>query len=66
MTLSFVLPLFISMPGPIELVLICLVIILLFGAKRIPEIARSIGEAFREFRKSLSGNSDKQKKGKKQ
>ena len=46
----------ISMPGPLELVLIFLVILLLFGAKRLPEIARGIGDAIREFKKSISGN----------
>jgi len=37
-----------------ELVLIFLVVLLLFGAKRIPEIARSIGEGIKEFKKSLN------------
>ncbi|MDP2644002.1 MAG: twin-arginine translocase TatA/TatE family subunit [Desulfobacterales bacterium] len=50
--------LMISMPGPLELVLILLVVLLLFGAKRLPEIARGMGEAIREFKKSISGNKD--------
>ena len=33
-----------------ELLVIFLVVLLLFGAKRIPEIARSLGKASREFR----------------
>lgn len=37
-------------PGPTELVLILLVILLLFGAARIPRTARSLGEAARELR----------------
>lgn len=48
--------LMISMPGPLELVLILLVVLLLFGAKRLPEIARGMGEAIREFKKSISGD----------
>ncbi len=38
--------------GFTELLIIALFIILFFGAKRIPGIAKSIGEAIREFRKS--------------
>ena len=43
-----------SMPGPFELVMIFAVVLLLFGAKRLPEIARGVGEGIREFKKSLS------------
>ena len=53
--------LMISMPGPTELVLILLVVLLLFGAKRLPEIARGIGEAIREFKRSISGDKDNKK-----
>lgn len=37
-------------PGPLELILIFLVVLLIFGAKRIPEIARGIGRGIREFK----------------
>ena len=36
--------------GPLEIALIFLVILLVFGAKRIPEIARGLGKGIREFR----------------
>ncbi|MEM1044061.1 MAG: twin-arginine translocase TatA/TatE family subunit [Bacteroidota bacterium] len=36
--------------GPFEIALIFLVILLLFGAKRIPEIARGMGKGIREFK----------------
>lgn len=36
--------------GPFELVLIFLAILLIFGAKRIPEIARGLGKGIREFK----------------
>ena len=42
-----------SMPGPMELVVILLVVLLLFGTKRLPEIGRAMGEGIREFKKSL-------------
>ena len=52
-----------SMPGPMEVVVILLVVLLLFGAKRLPEIGRALGEGIREFKKSLKdGSSDSQKK----
>jgi len=38
--------------GPGEIALIVLVVLLLFGAKRIPEIARSLGRASYEFKKA--------------
>ncbi|MCA1839029.1 MAG: twin-arginine translocase TatA/TatE family subunit [Actinomycetota bacterium] len=39
--------------GPGELIIVVLVILLLFGAKRLPEIARSLGKAKGEFQKGL-------------
>jgi len=43
-----------SMPGPLELVLIFLVIFFLFGAKRLPEIARGLGQGIQEFKRTMS------------
>lgn len=39
--------------GPLELGLIAAVVILLFGAKKLPEMARSLGKAKGEFKKGL-------------
>ena len=41
-------------PGPFEIILIFLVVLLIFGAKRIPEIARGIGKGIREFKDATS------------
>jgi sec-independent protein translocase protein TatA len=44
--------------GPIgawEIILILLIVVFLFGARRIPEIARGLGEGIRGFRTSLKG-----------
>ncbi|MCC5906504.1 MAG: twin-arginine translocase TatA/TatE family subunit [Balneolaceae bacterium] len=41
-----------SMPGGFEMVIIVLIILLLFGAKRIPELARGLGQGIQEFRKA--------------
>jgi len=40
--------------GFMEILLILVVVLLLFGAKRIPEIAQSMGKGIREFKKSVS------------
>ena len=37
--------------GPMEIVLILVVLILLFGAKKIPDLARSLGRSLQEFKK---------------
>jgi sec-independent protein translocase protein TatA len=41
--------------GPGEILLIALVVLLLFGAGRLPEIARSIGAGLRDFKRGLNG-----------
>jgi sec-independent protein translocase protein TatA len=43
-----------ALPGPLELGLILLVLLLVFGAKRIPEIARGLGKGIREFKDATS------------
>jgi sec-independent protein translocase protein TatA len=39
--------------GPTELIVIVLLIVILFGAKRIPALARSLGSSVNEFKKGL-------------
>jgi sec-independent protein translocase protein TatA len=41
--------------GPMEIVLLLVLALLLFGAKRLPEIGRSLGSGMREFKDSVSG-----------
>lgn len=43
-----------EMPGFGELIMILLIVFLLFGAGRIPKIARDLGSGIREFKKALS------------
>ncbi len=42
-----------SMPGGQEWIFILLIVLLLFGAKRIPEVAQNLGKGIREFKKSM-------------
>lgn len=39
--------------GPVEIILVLVVLLLLFGAKRIPEIARSLGKSLSQFKRGL-------------
>jgi len=42
--------------GATELIIILVIVIILFGASRLPEIGRGIGEAIKNFKKSTSDN----------
>ena len=44
--------------GMWEILLIVLVVLLLFGAKRLPEVGSSIGKGIREFKRSISDTQD--------
>jgi sec-independent protein translocase protein TatA len=49
------------MPGPLsvwELVIVLAVLLLLFGAKRLPEMGRSLGRGMREFKDAVTGKVD--------
>jgi sec-independent protein translocase protein TatA len=41
-----------GLPGGPEWILILLIILVLFGAKRLPELARGLGQSLNEFRKA--------------
>ncbi len=44
--------------GPEKLIFILLIMVLIFGAKRLPEIGSSLGKGIREFKKSVRGDLD--------
>ena len=42
--------------GPLEIVLILIVALIVFGPKRLPELGRSMGKGIREFKNSVTGD----------
>ena len=44
--------------GPLEILLIIVVILLLFGATRIPKLMRSLGQGTREFKSGMRGEGE--------
>ena len=44
-----------SMPGGMEWIIIIVAVLLLFGAKKIPELARGLGRGIREFKDGVKG-----------
>ncbi len=46
------LPLALAMPGWPEIVFILVIVLLLFGAKKLPELARGLGQSLGEFKKA--------------
>lgn len=45
-----------GLDNPVHILLLLLVVLLVFGAKRLPEIGRSLGEGMRGFKDSISGH----------
>jgi sec-independent protein translocase protein TatA len=45
----------VGLENPIHIALILIVVLLVFGAKRLPEMGRSLGEGLRGFKDSMSG-----------
>jgi sec-independent protein translocase protein TatA len=48
--------------GPWQIVLIVLVVLLLFGGRKIPELMRGLGKGISEFKDATNGNNDDKKK----
>jgi sec-independent protein translocase protein TatA len=42
-------------PGPLEIILILVVVLVIFGPKRLPDLGRSLGRGMREFKDSVTG-----------
>lgn len=46
---------FTGLDNPVHLLLLLLILLVLFGARRLPEIGRSLGTGMREFKESITG-----------
>jgi sec-independent protein translocase protein TatA len=44
--------------GPTELIIVLVIVLVIFGPKRLPGLGRSLGSGMREFRDSISGKGD--------
>ena len=45
--------------GPMELIVILAIALIVLGPKRLPEVGKSLGRGMREFKESLSGESNR-------
>ena len=46
--------------GPLELVIVLLIALIIFGPKKLPQLGRSLGQGMREFKSSISGKDSDQ------
>jgi sec-independent protein translocase protein TatA len=49
-----------GLDNPLHIAFLVVILLLLFGAKRLPEIGRSLGTGMREFKQSITGDSPQQ------
>lgn len=48
--------------GMWEIIIILIIVLILFGPKKLPELARAVGKSINEYKSSLMGNEPKKKK----
>ena len=44
--------------GPLEIGIVLVIVLLIFGPKRLPDLGKSLGSGMRQFKDSVSGNDD--------
>jgi sec-independent protein translocase protein TatA len=49
-----------GLDNPLHIAFLVVILLLIFGAKRLPEIGRSLGSGMREFKQSVTGESNPQ------
>ncbi len=47
--------------GPLELGIILLILLILFGAKKLPDLGKGLGSGMREFKDGIQGDDDKKR-----
>ena len=52
---------FSGLESPVHLLILLLIVLLVFGAKRVPELARGLGQGIQEFKKGLNTKEEPQK-----
>jgi sec-independent protein translocase protein TatA len=57
--------LFLGSLGPTELLLILLIVIIIFGARKLPDLGKSLGDGIKNFKKSMNTKEDDDKTSKK-
>jgi len=45
-------------PGPLEIVVVLVIVLIVFGPKRLPDLGRSLGSGMREFKNSVTGKEE--------
>lgn len=48
--------------GPLELAIVLVIALVIFGPKRLPDLGRSLGSGMREFKDSITGKNDEEEK----
>ena len=48
--------------GPLEIIVVLVIVLIIFGPKRLPELGQSLGRGIREFKGSLTGDDDDDEK----
>lgn len=51
--------------GPLEIAIVLVIVLVVFGPKRLPELGKSMGNGIREFKGSISGEPAKEREAKK-
>jgi sec-independent protein translocase protein TatA len=47
--------------GPLEIIVVLIIVLVIFGPKRLPDLGRSLGKGMREFKDSVTGKDDEPK-----
>ena len=50
-----------GIPGPTELIIILLILLLIFGGSKLPGLAKGLGQGIKEFKNALGGKDEKDK-----
>jgi sec-independent protein translocase protein TatA len=47
-------------PGPLEIIIVLIIVLVIFGPKRLPDLGKSLGRGMREFKDSVTGKDKEQ------